>query len=62
MKVPELLPVKDDPDFWISPWVPQVELLAHPTIKVGLSHCGWGGVLEFINSAVPIVAFPHFLD
>jgi len=62
MKNPEFLPVQDDPDFYISPWVPQVELLAHPAIKAGLTHCGLGGVLEFSSAAVPIAAFPHFMD
>lgn len=58
----EYLPVKDDPDFWISPWNPQVELLSHPAIKAGLSHCGWGGTMEYIQSGTPMVAFPHFFD
>jgi len=22
----------EDPDFWVKPWVPQVELLAHPAV------------------------------
>ena len=56
-KLPE-----EDPNFWVSPWVPQVELLAHPALKAGLTHCGFGGTLEFIGAAVPIVAFPHFGD
>ena len=28
----------------------------------GLTHCGFGGTLEFITSGVPVVAFPHFGD
>lgn len=56
------LPVEDDPDFWVQPWVPQVELLAHPAIKAGLSHCGWGGTMEFIAAGVPVVGWPHFFD
>jgi len=56
-KLPE-----EDPNFWVSPWVPQIELLAHPALKAGLTHCGFGGTLEFIGAAVPIVAFPHFGD
>lgn len=62
MKVPELLPSQDDPDFWISSWIPQVEVLAHPALKVGLSHCGFGGTLEFISSGVVLACYPHFGD
>ena len=31
-------------------------------MKAGLTHCGFGGVLEFITAGVPIVALPHFDD
>ena len=55
-------PNDEDPDFWIRPWVPQVELLAHPAVKAGLTHCGFGGTLEFIAAGKPIVAWPHFGD
>jgi hypothetical protein len=37
-------------------------VLAHPAIKAGLTHCGFGGVNEFINAAVPVIAWPHFAD
>ena len=53
---------REDPDFWVKPWVPQLELLAHPAVQAGLTHCGFGGCLEFISAGVAIVAFPHFVD
>ena len=56
------IPDDKDPNFWVRPWIPQVEVLAHPALKVGLTHCGFGGTLEFIAAGKPIVAFPHFLD
>ncbi len=56
------IPVTDDPDFWVRPWIPQVEVLAHPAVKCGMTHCGFGGTLEFIAAGKPIVAFPHFAD
>ena len=56
------IPDQADPNFWVRPWIPQVEVLAHPALKVGLSHCGFGGTLEFIAAGKPIVAFPHFID
>lgn len=27
-----------------------------------MTHCGWGGCLEFIGAGVPAVTFPHFAD
>lgn len=56
------MPEQDNENFWVSSWVPQIEVLAHPALKVGLTHCGFGGCLEFINAGVPVVAFPHFFD
>lgn len=43
-------------------WLPQVEILAHPALKVGLTHGGFGGTLEFISFGVPVVIWPHFGD
>ena len=45
-----LLEETPNPDkFWVRPWIPQIEVLAHPAVKAGLSHCGWGGTLEFVG-------------
>ena len=51
-----------NPKFWLSSWCPQIEILYHPAVKGGLSHCGWGGILEFVGAGVPLVTFPHFAD
>ena len=48
--------------FWHGTWLPQVELLAHPGVKAGVTHCGLGGSLEFIYSGIPSLTFPHFGD
>lgn len=37
---------QDDPDFFVSKWTPQAELLQDPSVKVVITHCGWGGTLE----------------
>ena len=49
-------------DFWVGSWLPQVEVLAHPAIKLAIIHCGWGSVLEIIDAGVPTLNFPHFGD
>ena len=36
--------------------------MAHPAVKAGLCHCGFGGSLEFINAGIPIICLPHFGD
>ena len=37
---------QDDPNFFISKWTPQAELLQDPAVKAVITHCGWGGTLE----------------
>ena len=56
------IPEKDNPNFWVREWLPQPEILSHPAVKAGLTHCGFGGTSEFIGAGVPIVAYPHFAD
>lgn len=56
------LPVKDDPDFFISKWTPQAELLQDPAVKAVITHCGWGGTLETLTAGKPIIAIPFFGD
>lgn len=54
---------KDFPDYiYASDWLPQVECLAHPAVKAGVSHCGFGGTLEFISNGLPVLCFDHFAD
>mmetsp|Transcript_4808 Transcript_4808/g.8245 ORF Transcript_4808/g.8245 Transcript_4808/m.8245 type:complete len:333 (+) Transcript_4808:479-1477(+) len=51
-----------DPDFWVRKWIPQPELLMHPSLKAGMTHCGFGGAMEFLGHGIPIACFPHFID
>jgi UDP:flavonoid glycosyltransferase YjiC (YdhE family) len=55
-------PSQDKSRYWVNKWLPQIELLNHPALKAGLTHCGLGGTLEFINAGKPVLTFPHFGD
>jgi len=46
----------------VLPWVPQQSILAHPAMKVFITHCGMHGVLEAIYHQVPMVGMPVFID
>lgn len=37
-------------------------ILAHPNVKLFITHGGWGSLCESISSAVPLVGMPVFGD
>ncbi|GLT26576.1 hypothetical protein SLA2020_016320 [Shorea laevis] len=39
-------------------WVPQAEILAHPSTGGFMTHCGWGSCMESISMGVPIATWP----
>ncbi|KAL3694751.1 hypothetical protein R1sor_008402 [Riccia sorocarpa] len=43
-------------------WVPQQQLLQHPSIGGFLSHCGWNSLIEAISAGVPIAACPMYAE
>ncbi|XP_075896482.1 UDP-glucuronosyltransferase-like [Nelusetta ayraudi] len=43
-------------------WLPQNDLLAHPKVKVFMTHGGSHGIFEGICNAVPMLMFPLFGD
>ncbi|KAG5670550.1 hypothetical protein PVAND_000804 [Polypedilum vanderplanki] len=47
---------------FISKWLPQDDVLAHKNIKLFISHCGFGGLIEAKYHGVPILGIPLFAD
>ncbi|BFI28137.1 protein MpUGT6 [Marchantia polymorpha subsp. ruderalis] len=43
----------------VDGWVPQQQILAHPSIGGFVTHRGWNSVLESILSGVPMIAWPQ---
>lgn len=53
---------KDDDRVIVQAWLPQVEIIAHPAIACGLTHCGFGGTTEYIMAGIPMLCYPFFGD
>ena len=46
----------------VLPWAPQKLILAHDSVGIFLSHCGWNSTLEGLSSGTPFVAWPMLAD
>lgn len=57
----ETLPNKPD-NMMISPWIPQRDILAHPNVKLFISHGGYLGTTEATKEGVPVLGLPMFGD
>lgn len=60
-KYEEDLPEKPN-NVLIDKWLPQADILAHPNIKLFITHGGLLGSTEAIYNAVPIIGIPVFGD
>ncbi|XP_049287978.1 UDP-glucuronosyltransferase 2C1-like isoform X7 [Anopheles funestus] len=56
------LPVPVPKNVYIRAWMPQNDLLAHPNIKLFITHSGLLSTQEAIWHGVPIIGFPVFAD
>lgn len=43
-------------------WLPQSDLLAHPNVKLFITHCGANGQFEGVYWAVPMLQFPMLAE
>ncbi|KAG6428874.1 hypothetical protein SASPL_106913 [Salvia splendens] len=43
-------------------WAPQQQILAHESVGVFVSQCGWNSILESIASCVPLICLPVFAE
>jgi MGT family glycosyltransferase len=57
-----LLPASTTSSLRIVEWSPQQAVLAHPNVKVFVSHCGINSAHESVHAGTPIVGIPMFGD
>ncbi|KAJ6644050.1 UDP-glucosyltransferase 2, partial [Pseudolycoriella hygida] len=55
------LPEKLD-NVFVNHWYPQDDILAHPNVKLFITHGGFLSITETIYHAVPIIGIPLFAD
>ncbi|XP_052183090.1 anthocyanidin 3-O-galactosyltransferase F3GT1-like [Diospyros lotus] len=60
--LPEKLLEKMNRTGKMVPWTPQVQVLAHVSVGVFITHFGWNSVLESIAAGVPLIGRPLFGD
>ncbi|CAN6320048.1 unnamed protein product [Urochloa humidicola] len=46
----------------VRSWVPQVEVLRHPSTGAFVTHCGWNSALEAIKEGVPMLCWPLYAE
>ena len=52
----------NDTQIFIVNWMPQKNVLSHPSVKIAILHGGLGGIQEALSSNVPIICLPQMFD
>lgn len=50
------------PNVFIKKWMPQNDILAHPNVKLFISHGGLFSTMESIDRGIPLLIIPFFAD
>ncbi|GJM99740.1 hypothetical protein PR202_ga16869 [Eleusine coracana subsp. coracana] len=51
-----------DRGFVVESWIPQADVLQHPSTGAFLTHCGWNSTLEAITNGVPLLCWPLYAE
>lgn len=46
----------------LTPWIPQLPLMAHKNYKTIITHGGWSSILETTMHSKPMILMPLFAD
>ncbi|GLJ07724.1 hypothetical protein SUGI_0073240 [Cryptomeria japonica] len=52
----------EDRGLVIHGWMPQLQILLHPSTAFFMMHCGWNSALESMSAGVPMVVWPMAFD